>query len=190
MKSVLTSVLPRRCVQIASGEKFFDIRKTCPELKTPFKCYIYCSGGGYQTPKRQRQNGQFWIGEPINDVSPGRYYGNGKVVGEYICDAILCRTVNNFIIQEDAEKALEGSCMTQTELYRYLGWIEGISRYEQKRLEFFAWHISNLKIYNIPKELDEFHAPCDRTCNGICTLGCCRIINRPPISWFYVEELK
>lgn len=41
----------------------------------------------------------------------------------------------------------------------------------------YAWHISCLKIYEEPKELNEF------VCNG-------KTINRPPQSWCYVGELE
>ena len=72
----------------------------------------------------------------------------------------------------------------------------------------YGWHISNLVIYDEPKELSEFHFPPERYCEkglcGRCPYDCVsgesgdvmwdcewkRPILRPPQSWCYVEELK
>ena len=43
MKAVLISINPKRCAEIASGEKTIEIRKTATKIETPFKCYIYCT---------------------------------------------------------------------------------------------------------------------------------------------------
>lgn len=40
MKSVMLSIRPTWCEEIASGEKTIEVRKTKPKLETPFKCYI------------------------------------------------------------------------------------------------------------------------------------------------------
>ena len=67
----------------------------------------------------------------------------------------------------------------------------------------FGWHISDLKIYDKPKELGEFRKPCNHI-NDCCTckeaefqydgdelrgLVCRREIPliRPPQSWCYIE---
>ena len=47
MKSVLISIQPKWCELIANGKKTVEVRKTRPKLETPFKCYIYCTQGGY-----------------------------------------------------------------------------------------------------------------------------------------------
>ena len=69
-KAVLISINPRRVEKILSGEKTLELRKTCPKLETPFKCYIYCTHkGGYLT----NQTG----------------FLNGYVVGGFVCDRIV-----------------------------------------------------------------------------------------------------
>ena len=40
-KAVLISIQPKWCELILLGKKTLDVRKTKPNLKTPFKCYIY-----------------------------------------------------------------------------------------------------------------------------------------------------
>lgn len=89
MKSVLLSIKPKYCELIASGIKTIEVRKNRPKLETPFKCYIYCTHGYYRTPSERKQSGDFWVGKPINNDSPGRYWGNGKVIGEFICNNIV-----------------------------------------------------------------------------------------------------
>ena len=42
-KSVMLSIRPKWCEKIANGEKTIEVRKTKPNLETPFKCYIYCT---------------------------------------------------------------------------------------------------------------------------------------------------
>ena len=43
MKEVLISIKPKWCELIANGTKTVEVRKTKPNLETPFKCYIYCT---------------------------------------------------------------------------------------------------------------------------------------------------
>lgn len=45
-KAVLVSIRPKWCEKIVNGEKTIEVRKTRPKLETPFKCYIYETGGG------------------------------------------------------------------------------------------------------------------------------------------------
>lgn len=110
--------------------------------------------------------------------------GNGKVVGEFLCDQII--NINGAgRIPSDAARP---TCLEPAELHRYLGAATG-----------FGWHISNLKIYDTPRELDDFRRACKndwwcescamyREHNGTCGNGSLQI-RRPPQSWCYVEEL-
>lgn len=42
-KAVLISIRPRWVQKIADGEKTIEVRKTRPQLQTPFKVFIYCT---------------------------------------------------------------------------------------------------------------------------------------------------
>ena len=75
--------------------------------------------------------------------------------------------------------------MTDDELHGYLGHCQG-----------YGWHISDLRIYDAPRELSEFQRatnPCD-SCHAEYTWKCtdCKKIGgdikHPPQSWCYVEE--
>lgn len=167
-KAVLISIRPQWCEKIASGEKTLEIRKTKPNLETPFKCYIYCTQSG---------------------VALGAWGKHGKVIGEFTCDRIFPINVfDNGSIQNCFFEHMERSCLTY----------EGLADYIGNRRTGHGWHISNLKIYDSPKKLSEFKGLCKvesdccacpyynyskTDCDG-------RTIKRPPQSWCYVEEMN
>ena len=181
MKSILLSIKPKYVELIASGQKTIEVRKSVPKLDRPFKCYIYCTQGKYKD--------LFAYGDWI-------YQNRGKVIGEYVCDRITdisvvvrnCNEDYNHVYHNDECK---GSCLTWKELQEY-----------GKGKTLYAWHISNLKIYDKPKELREFYA---YTGSGMCPYACpyfdksidddpcgsCqgdrKYLTRPPQSWCYVE---
>ena len=94
--------------------------------------------------------------------------GNGKVIGEFLCDEII--NINGAgRIPSDAARP---TCLEPAELHQYLGAATG-----------FGWHISNLKIYDTPRELREFNG-LQETKFGAEPVP----ITRPPQSWRYVEE--
>ena len=166
MKAVLISIQPKWCELIASGKKTVEVRKTKPKLETPFKCYIYETQGRTETP---------FVDEDGHEIFKGR----GQVIGEFICDYVVrhCEMSN-------ADLAEEMSCVPREDILKY-----------SNGKEVFGWHISDLVIYDKPKELREFkqchkceyYANCyehEYSCDGVYNL------TRPPQSWCYVEELK
>lgn len=205
MKSVLISIQPKWCELIASGKKTVEVRKTKPKLDTPFKCYIYCTntkpylawgdefcGGSWETKFSSL------FGYSKKDAERIFELFNGKVIGEFVCDDIRWANGLNLLVKEDAEATLKGSCLTKEDIYKYLGVESGMSRYD-KKTEFYRWHISDLVIYDKPKELSEFYSVCEKGNCHLCdwereydSCGCNREkpIKRPPQSWCYVEEVK
>lgn len=94
--------------------------------------------------------------------------GNGKVIGEFLCDEII--NINGAgRIPSDAARP---TCLEPAELHQYLGASTG-----------FGWHISDLRVYDTPRELGEFTGL--RTTKDGFEL---RLITRQPQSWRYVEE--
>lgn len=171
MKSVLISIKPQWCALIANGRKTIEVRKTRPKLEPLFKCYIYQTVGGRTNTVDILENNL------------------GKVIGEFVCDRIdridviddsmmTYIQVNSkgdmFITQE--------TCLDIDRLQQYLGNKSG-----------FGWHISDLVIYDKPKELSDFS-------NGSSRLSFSKTkdgfpwkysgITRPPQSWCYVEEVE
>lgn len=173
MKSVLISIKPKYCELIASGKKTIEVRKTRPKIKTPFKCYIYCTYG--------QKNENYMLGK------------RGKVIGEFVCDWVTKITphcdiedfVNQYIHGYPAILG-ENDCLSFQEMKAYLGNKIG-----------YDWHISDLKIYDKPKPIMQFYKPCPieiKNCPGCefysTNTGCCmNNVDRPPQSYMYVEEL-
>lgn len=168
MKSVMLSIRPKWCEKIVSGEKTIEVRKTKPKLETPFKCYIYCTQSG---------------------VALGAWGKHGKVIGEFTCDRIdrLAPANEPYGIYDIDDDYVLQTCLENGALWDY-----------GHGTPLYGWHISNLRIYDQPRELTEFRRLCsnDLYCeacamysnnNGICNNGALPL-RRPPQSWCYVEE--
>ncbi len=172
MKAILISIQPKWCELIASGKKTVEVRKTKPKLDVPFKCYIYETQGRTETP---------WIDEDGHEIFKGR----GQVIGEFMCDKIV--QFENSLYDEALRETVSRSCVTMYDLLVYLG----------KQDYGFGLHISDLVIYDKPKELSEFERACP---DNVYSCAMCRHsdytgmrctpITRPPQSWCYVEEMK
>ncbi len=169
MTSVLISIQPKWCKLIASGKKTVEVRKTRPKLDTPFKCYIYCTKDNSFAEKTLR--GFDADGKAI-------YYkaNKGKVIGEFVCDRISPIAMPGYEMVDVVD--CEESCLSPKEMLDYA---------QCKPL--YGWHISNLVIYDEPKELSEFRyynvrAYIDK--NGY--IMPTHEIIRPPQSWCYVEK--
>ena len=217
MKSVLLSIQPKWCEKIAIGEKTVEIRKTRPKLDVPFKVYIYCTNtrpylvwgdvfrGNWETEFTHLSGYNRKEAERIWDVF------NGKVMGEFVCNNL---TYIEAGYDTNGDKHLYNTafieqrmCITYNELHEYL-------YKSRENCGGWAWHISNLVIYDAPKELGEYII---QSKIGCCNEGKCRgckwfdkgngfnleddcnakfdtdeykPITRPPQSWCYVEELK
>lgn len=190
MKAVMISIHPKWCGLIASGKKVVEVRKTRPKLKVPFKCYIYCT-------KNRKQ--QFWTGKRYSYVDDRSHNAfdkccNGKIIGTFICDEITA-----FPAECSAAWLVANSRVTAIELGRYAG----------DNNNLYAWHISDLVIYDEPKSIEQFKKICKyRNNDGSCQYekvecGCVKLdfnpdgsinlaecldyMSRAPQSWCYVE---
>lgn len=183
-KSVMISINTEWVYQILNGRKTVEVRKTIPKLKTPFKCYIYCTKDG-----KEPLSYADYCGYDMTDYSED-FLANGKVVAEFVCDRINPIPIYDGWMVDVVD--LQTTRLTVRELLEYAGGVDG------KKL--YGWHISDLKIYDKPKELREFWNW--KKCNsckesGYESSACiydedCKvpvILTRPPQSWCYVEEL-
>nr|DAK97122.1 MAG TPA: activating signal cointegrator [Caudoviricetes sp.] len=207
MKAVLISIQPKWCDLIASGKKTIEVRKTRPKIETPFMCYIYCTQSGKYKNGKSVKN--IWL----NRGTDRRFIGNGKVIGEFVCDYITDIKPFGF---DDIAGFEKQTCLTSADIVKYLNGFYG-----------YGWHISDLKIYDKPRELSEFWAyneelhkrydsegdfccwddtneygdrlnDCGDAYNNILNCyrcweewsGWCHHVTRPPQSWMYVEELQ
>lgn len=193
-RAVLISIRPEWVEKIGEGKKTIEVRKTRPKLIPPFKCYIYCT-----LPRKNKSHVMYLSicdDEGIREM-------NGKVVGEFECDKITWLThvgfagcpffnleamKNSYTV--DNSFNFSDSCLTIDQIEKYLDGGDG-----------YAWHISDLKIYETPKELTEFHTwkkckSCSKS--GYESTACTHdencmvpaVITKAPQSWCYVEKLK
>jgi predicted transcriptional regulator len=158
---------------IASGEKTVEIRKNRPQIKPPFKCYIYCT-------KHNNEKLSHW---------------SGKVIGEFMCYGI--DHFDSAFDEWARSVAPGGSIIDSMGWDKFLEIMEKKARITRAELEkyfpedvkAYLWYISDSKIYDTPKELGEFAG------NGstfafsddgkkILLSG----MKRPPQSWCYVYD--
>lgn len=233
-KDVLISIRPRWVEKICHRigeengkpiyEKKIEARKTKPATPTPFKCFIYETHD-----KKYEDIGVCW--GQCNTFE----HACGKVIGEFVCDKIedfYCASV-----PYKKENNLGYGRFVDNGVYKVNGWHEGIvferndrfidsmlnnSDLKEMRLSaqelfdyigvgkhLYAWHITDLKIYNKPKELREFRYSCPKGFNDMNNFACYREVGaklkfckyndvrkkecdagvkRPPQSWCFVEE--
>lgn len=112
-----------------------------------------------------------------------------KVIGEFVCN-----NLETFEFGSEYYKTLVGSCLSGREVWEY-----------GRGKTLYGWHISDLVIYDKPKELSEFYRECKKPeCDDcqhlyventpMCYEVWCGLdgkipITRPPQSWCYVEEM-
>ena len=165
MKAIMKSVSPRICEKVASGECTMLVSKTAPKCEAPFKCYIYMAA----TKER------FYLWEYVTAYknSKGKILdGCQKVIGEYVCDKI---------IEWQHDKGHQYYVEYPDDCTSYFPYLKchseatGLKCSEIEKLgkgkPLYGLHISDLKIYDKPKELRAFG------------------LIRPPQGWCYVEEL-
>lgn len=180
-KAVLISIRPKWCEKIVLGEKTIEVRKTRPKREMPFKVYIYCTSGrpDLNIPISSERMMQDYL-DTGSMQSLNCPLGNGKVIGEFTCDRIDeydDDTIFSFRYEDDAR-------WNDFDLYRACMHPEDFQNYANGKW-LYGWHISNLKIYDEPKELGEFTG-LRKTKFGMEPVA----ITRPFQSWGYVEELR
>ena len=196
MNNILVSIRPKWCEKIFHEigkdenskpiyEKRIEVRKTAPK-ELPFKAFIYQTKSRDNTIYKQYK---------VDDMR------SGKVIGEFVCDKVYeweCKNrlelvgelglpnwrASYMIFTNDLEK----TCLTYDDLWNY-----------GQGKALYGWHISDLKIYDKPRELSDYYSLCKKRNCYLCdwereydSCGCNykKPIERPPQSWCYVEEEK
>lgn len=200
---ILISIHPQWCEKIFNGEKTIEVRKSRPKIDTPFKVYIYCTKpkifGELIMCKSDENSKLFGYGKVVGInkgfKKPEDELLLGKVIGEFICDkvdtydadVIACAKweVNGGEVKEHL-RYNAGACLTAEQMFDY-----------SKGKTLYGLHISDLEIYDKPKELSEFKKVCvikNKDCAN-CEFysdysgTCINYLTRPPQSWCYVEEV-
>lgn len=191
MKSVLISIQPYWVFLIiakAMGwniekEKTVEVRKNYPKANDWDKTVkIYCSKDKKSFAKIPKE------------YQPLMQQFLGKVIGEFVCDKIdYWQNHYKTDVMHIADMS-SLSCVSIDDLLDYLGHYVDMNGVDKK---LYAWHISDLVIYDKLKELSVFHKTCE---NELYCESCAMYnnfydscgnkalrLNRAPQSWCYVE---
>lgn len=221
MKDILLSTRPKWCEKICHEigkdkngkpiyEKAIEVRKGRP-LEVPFRGLIYVT-----KPKKWYKCGpllisdeSLWLADGKVEMCDGLKFWadgadnyhclNGKVIGEFICDKVevLFDTNGNpeNYMTDILPNILQKTALSYNEFAAYVG-----SRADKNSI--YGWHISDVKIYDKPKELSEFRKSGFMTeeewlfnlyPNTHCHYEAWATkfeIARPPQSWMFVEEIE
>lgn len=192
MKSVLASLKPYYYYLVGEGIKKIEVRKSQPKADDWNKeTYFYMSKDEKSFAK---------IPKEFQEKYRKHF---GKVGLKFVCDNVypIKSQYSGYVVanatQGETNEIARQSCLDYDDMVKYLGKKDG-----------YAWHISDLVIYEQPKELSEFKTFCksyyegdncddckyfidcrgyeydesDCACNGL------KPIERPPQSWQFVEE--
>lgn len=203
MKAIMMSIKPQWNEKILNGIKTLEIRRKFP-IDYVGWVYIYCTKG-------KQEIGKF------NTKGNYEYSLNGKVVARFWCDKVetfrciitgnlkdgffkakpYCKVIEdgiaNYNYDDEFEDILKNAQITNEELAQYLG---------DKREPYGGWyvfnaiHITQLEIFDKPKEISEFYRIV-KTDIGYCvddiekqkpiTLNACKHLTRAPESWQFIE---
>ena len=111
-----------------------------------------------------------------------------KVIGEFICDKVITANYGNYAVLDLSQAALDSY-----DLLEYA---------DEKTI--YGWHVSNLIIYDKPKELKDFYNPCYSGCSNckycswdyapcssdkelICTVRNRKPLEKFPTNWGYFK---
>ena len=200
MKTVLMSIQPYYAYLETKGIKTIEVRKTEPKDKDwsgKVKVYVSQNKKSFnRIPKEDRE----WFSQYL-----------GKVAYEFACnkvDKVINHGSNFKIIDESigyTNRVAEQSRLDFHDLKKYLETKDG-----------YAWHITDLKVYDKPKELSDFRklcimsempycpackfgniqyssdeVECSRDIEGAsCEWLCTNFVKRPPQIWQYIQELE
>lgn len=165
MKAIMISIKPKWCAKIMNGEKIIEVRKNKALANAIQKLidengyadiYVYCT---------KEVQGLYWAGKwiAISQKETVPSHRVGKVVFKFRCykveeieqgytqgetmfdwyEGLRTKTIDKFNL-------LKLSCLAEDELKKYLDY------WTKKTYYGYAIHISNLEIFDEPKELWDF----------------------------------
>lgn len=175
MKSVLRSVKPYWFYLICEGKKKVEVDTTAPRSEEWNDIvYLYCSKDKKsfdRIPEEYREKYRKYL---------------GTVGAKFVCDNIAHYPyeLNTYWLNDDE---LYKTCLRYRELKDY-----------GKDKPLYGWHISDLKIYDKPRELGEFRTP-DKPYHKIIERDGCLMftdgyksgkpLTRAPQSWQFVQDV-
>lgn len=175
MNSIMISIKAKWIAKILNQEKTIEVRKTAPKdwidylsgktdkKPEPKTVYIYCTKEDDLLRLSRADRDRFVIGKNFDLHDYYRlhsaYNGKGGVVAKFILTEVEDASRMN---SSDGFRFTNEACISYDEFLRYL---------YKGREQIFGWHISDLVIFDRPKELGD--------------LG----LTKAPQSWCYCEEI-
>lgn len=195
-KAILISIKPRFVRDILNGDKTIEIRKTIPKCDLPTDVYIYVTKDKKEKLFRNLGTKKYFL---IHCADATGF--NGKVVAKFTLNKVEkislpytkfgklewvgCENERTLqTISLDEKDLLKMSCLTESEIYKYLNF--------NKKPCGYAWHIDKLKIFKEPKELNNFlvnsHKVSGIGFNGENkTFTILKTMEKSPQSWCFIE---
>ena len=193
MKAILLSVKPQHLANILNGKKTIELRKSKLPLNVPV--YLYCTKSlpylGYEFVISNDCGYSYSWQTNIDDFDKLKHLCNGKVVAKCVFAKINKHEFTDITFPngyEDLDGNLVDDPRTEFGYWVYIEDLEPMclsyKEFKQygKEKTVYAHHISNLEIFDTPKELSEFNKPLiaynrrDK-----------QPITKAPQSWCYVE---
>lgn len=191
MKAIMLSIKPKYVSMILNKTKTIEVRKRFPVDYVGW-VYIYCTKDS-KSDETLCYDGFSGIlsFRPNYRVGTADKVFNGKVVARFWCDKVeeiekpkynLCYTTKSLTEMN----LLKHSCLSFMELHDYLDYKNGK-----------GIHITNLEIFDQPKEISEFKNICPNVLCDKCKYGskeidlalpiCKRQLTRAPSNYCYIE---
>ena len=195
MKAILISDRPRWCALMMNGDKTVEVRKGTALYKATQKLideygyaefYVYCTKDGelFYDPITKK-----WLSFKSRNIKTVRRLSNGVVKFKFRCYKVeeIKKTERHDV------ELVKKSCLTSTEFYDYL-----LNKPTFNEIIGCAIHISDLEIFDKPKELSEFRRyggleyAMKNADNPLVDDNWHEIVylTKAPQSWCYVEENK
>jgi len=172
-KAILISIRPEWVEKILNEEKTIEIRKTEPKCELPIDVYIYCTHG-YSLTHLTNDATRFCVHQFKDDDKKMKCVGtseldgplNGKVVAKFTLKEVekfdfiseIKHEGNAPKYNEEIRKhnrICKEACISPFEVVRYLD-TKCLGSNNPLGMIGYAWHISDLEVFDEPKELSEF----------------------------------
>lgn len=187
MRDILISLKPYYYYLIGENIKKAEVRKTYPKAEDwSRRAWFYMSRDEKSFAK---------IPKEFQEKYRKHF---GKVGMQFVCDRVIgtcpwrLKGETGWCAKRTEEETQlpDMACLTLEEIEKYAG---------SRGRGIYAWHITDLVVYEKPRELSEFRTPCKMTEGGcyFCDyavhgmdgdlIDCDTSLSRPPQSWCYIE---
>lgn len=203
MKAILISDHAQWCALMMNEKKTIEVRKGTALYKATKKLideygfaefYVYCTKQKPYLQRWERNNEILYFTDKWNK----KISLNGKVAFKFRCykvEEIKNNLAMRFFTESFNEKELlEKSCLNEDELFWYLAPQE-----LKAKCCGYAIHISDLEIFDKPKELSEFRLYMKDKCmtskclfqkDYMCEVECNKPLTKAPQNFCYVDWFK